>query len=191
MQAIGLNGTRRLLGVSTFVFALAACSAGASPAPAGTAGPGGTAPPAGATAPVTASAGASAAGTAAAAGDGCRYATVAEVGAAYGFTVATAKATPPADDNYVYCEYASADGRTVILTYVSRTQAALAIYDGYRQSKDEAVSGVGDEAFWADDVLYVKKGGVFAGIQARSGSRGTVDVHDAGVALGKVIAGRL
>jgi hypothetical protein len=191
MQAVRLNPTKRLfLGVSTLALVLAACAAGASPAPGGTAGPGDTARPGGTTAPPAASVG-TPGGTAAPAGDGCRYATVAEVGTAYGFTATKANPTPPADDNYVYCQYESADGRTVILTYVSRTQAALMIYDGYKQSQDEPVSGVGDEAFWADDVLYIKKGGVFAGIQARSGTQGTVDVHEAGVALGKVIAGRL
>jgi hypothetical protein len=189
IRTLGLH-----VGATALALTVTACAAAGTPAPAGTSGPGATpgatSGPVGSGAPASAPAGTTAAGTNAPAGDGCRYATVAEVSTAYGFQATTATATPPADDNYVYCQYASADGRTVILTYVSRSPTALMIYDGYKSS-GETVSGVGDEAFWSNDVLYVKKGSIFAGIAPRAGSSGSVDVEVAGVALGKVIAGRM
>jgi hypothetical protein len=189
-----IRATGLRLATGSLALAIAACGSAATPSPVGTIGPGATsdpgssasAAPGGPTATTT-----TATGTTGGTVDGCRYASTAEVGTAYGFTATTATATPPADDNYAYCQYASADGRTVILTYVSRTQIALSIYDGYKKQSDETVSGIGDEAFWADDVLYIKKGVIFAAIQARSGGSGTVDKNDAGEVLGKIIAGRL
>ncbi len=75
---------------------------------------------------------------------------------------------------------------------VSSSAAALVNYDAYKGQASETVSGVGDEAFWSDDVLYLKKGDAFAGIRLGPGSdQGSVDSHEAAVALGKVIAGNM
>lgn len=172
--------------LACLVLALVACtSAGSSQAPGVSTDPGGSAPAASSPASASSSLGPTA--------DACQLATAAEVGTAYGFTAATATANPPADANYAYCEYASDDGNTVVLTYISLSQAALAIYDGYKADADEMVTGVGDEAFWDNEVLYVKVGDAFAaiGLRGGSGSAGSVDPTEAGVALGKVIAGRM
>lgn len=113
MDATTLIRTTGLrLAMGSLALALAACGAAATPAPAGTAGPGATSGPAGSAS--TASSRPAATGTAGGPVDACRYATVAEVGAAYGFTATTAKST--ADDNYAYCEYKGANDHVKILT---------------------------------------------------------------------------
>jgi hypothetical protein len=174
--------------LATLVLALAACTS-SSPA-ASTGGEPSTATSE-STAPGSSTAPASSTGTGSTA-EACALATTDEVGTAYGFTVAIADPNPPADTNYSYCTYAQAgDTPANVLTYVSLSEAALAIYEGYKAQADETVSGVGDEAFWADDVLYVKKGSAFASIQAVPSRPGSVDPHEAAVALGKIIAGNM
>lgn len=188
------SGTTRAIGLPVGILvtlalalALAACTS-SSPA-ASTGGEPSTAT-SGSTAPGSSTAPASSTGTGSTA-DACALATAGDVGTAYGFTAGTAT-TPPADDNYAYCEYPSADGQVIVQTYVSFTAAAMTIYDGYKGQADETVDGVGDEAFWSEDVLYIKKGDAFAGIRlAPASDESPIDSREAAVALGKIIAGNM
>lgn len=185
------SAIRRTIGLpvgilATLVLALAACTS-SSPA-ASTGGEPSTATSQ-STAPGSSTAPASSTGTGPAV-VACELATKDEVGTAYGFTVAVAD--PTADENYSYCTYAQAgDVPANVLTYVSLSEAALAIYEGYKAEADETVSGVGDEAFWASDVLYLKKGNAFAAISTAPSRPGSADPREAAVALGKIIAGNM
>lgn len=115
--------------------------------------------------------------------DACKLATVAEVSAAYGFTVAST--TPSSDTVYAYCDYASADGQKATI-FISITAAGPQYMDTVKVNEGVPVSGVGDDAFWSTGSMpgiYFTKGGVL--VHASAGP------EDAVVKLAKAIAGRM
>jgi hypothetical protein len=119
--------------------------------------------------------------------DACKLLTVAEVAAAYGQTVD--QAVPSADDLYAYCTYQGAGGKVNV--YVSKSvQAASSAFGTVKVNAGQAVSGVGDEAFWSTDStmagLYFLKGGVLAHISGSSSGP-----EDPIIQLGKLLASRM
>ena len=117
--------------------------------------------------------------------EACSLLTVAEVAAASGLALTTAK--PDSDDLYSYCKYT---GEGTVNTFVTKSAAAASYFGTVKINKGVAVPGVGDEAFWSEDSfqpgLYFLKGGVLAYI---SGS--VFGPEDPIVALGKLMASRM
>lgn len=119
--------------------------------------------------------------------DACKLLTVAEVAAAYGQTLD--QAVPSADDLYAYCIYQGSGGKVSV--FVSKSvEAASSAFATVKVNKGEAVSGVGDEAFWSTDSfapgLYFLKGGVLAYISGSS-----YGPEDPIIQLGKLFASRM
>lgn len=166
---------------------LAACG-GATQAPAGA-----TPNPTQATATGPASLAPSAAPSAAATGgavlaDACGYLIPDEVAAAVG--ISNPLPAPSADEFYTYCTY-SAPGAPELKIFVTKsTETASTVFNTMKVNDGEAVTGVGDEAYWSTDSfqpgLYFLKNGVLAYI---SGSASGPD--DRIVELGKLLAERI
>ena len=162
------NATFRTSGAVVILLVLVACGGGAAT----TQGPAGTTPtqpqataagaptnaPTNAVVPTNAATNAPTAGSSSA--EACSLLTVEEVAAAFGETLDTAE--PSADDLYSNCKY-SGDGGEVT-TFVGKSpEASLSYFNTMKINDGEAVSGVGDEAYWSTDSfmpgLYFMKGG--------------------------------
>jgi hypothetical protein len=186
-----LHGTRSSLkrGTSAVVLmlTLVACG-GAAQAPA-SATP--SQPPASAAGvpTVAPSAAASAAATGRAVlADACGYLIPDEVAAAVG--MGNPLPVPSADDLYTYCTY-SAPGAPELKIFVTKSaETASTAFNTAKANDGEAVSGVGDEAYWSTDSflpgLYFLKDGVLAYI---SGPASGPD--DRIIELGKLLAERI
>jgi hypothetical protein len=174
--------TRRLRGAPAVVLMLilVGCSSGSGTPAAPTTQPGAT--PAG----VPTLAPTSAATAATADVDACKFLTPAEVSAAYGQTVKAGE--PSADDLYAYCTYKSNNDKVTL--FVTRSSDAAAYFQTVKINKGQAVSGVGDEAYWGTDSflpgLYFLKGGTMAYL---SGPQ--TGPEDPIVQLGKLLASRM
>ena len=160
---------------------LAACGGAAAP----TATPGGpTTPPGQPTpAPTSAPVVTPPAGVAI---DACTLLTVEEVSAAWGDTLEGAVSTSVAP--YSYCAYGA--GGEVDTWVLTDATAAASVFGTMKINDGEAVSGVGDEAYWSTDSfqpgLYFLKGGIGGFI---SGPQSGPD--DAIVQLGVLMASRI
>jgi hypothetical protein len=112
--------------------------------------------------------------------------TAAEVSAAYGGTLDTAE--PSEDPLYSYCTYS---GEGEVRTYVTKDAAtATSMFGTMKINAGEAVSGVGDEAYWSTDSfapgLYFMKGGLLAYISgAQTGPEEPI------LELGRLLASRM
>jgi hypothetical protein len=119
--------------------------------------------------------------------EACALLTPAEVTAAYGDTLDTA--TKSSDTIYSYCQYTGDGGQ--LKTWVTQDPAAIpSVFGTMKINKGEAVSGVGDEAFWSEDSyapgLYFLKGSALAYIE------GSVFAPDSKIVdLGKLMATRM
>ena len=170
---------------------LAACG-GVTQAPAG-ATPNPTQATATGPASLAPSAASSAAPSAAATGgavlaDACGYLIPDEVAAAVG--ISNPLPAPSADEFYTYCTY-SAPGAPELKIFVTKAaEAASVAFNTAKVNDGEAVTGVGDEAYWSTDSfrpgLYFLQNGVLAYI---SGSASGPD--DRIVELGKLLAERI
>ena len=134
------------------------CAGGAGP----TATPGGPTDPPGQPTPGPTSTPAGQPTGAPVAVDACTLLTVAEVSTAYGETLEGAVSSSA--ESYAYCAYGADDE---VRTFVNTDPAAASSVFGTMKINDgEAVSGVGDEAYWSTDSfqpgLYFMKGGVLA-----------------------------
>lgn len=162
------------------VLILAGCSAG-TPAP--TTGPTGAptvAPTAGVTnAPTTVTSNLEA----------CSLLTPAEVSAASpDYPLDTA--TPDSDSLYSYCKYTGSSGGQVRTWVLTDAASVASVFGTMKVNAGEAVSGVGDEAWWSNDSfqpgLYFLKGGVLGFISgAQTGPEDSI------VALGVLMASRM
>jgi hypothetical protein len=120
--------------------------------------------------------------------DACAFLTPKEVSAAFGSPLDVG--VPSSDELYAYCTYQSAGGGKVDV-YVSKSaEAASSAFATVTVNKGEAVSGVGDEAFWSTDSsmagLFFLKGGVLAHISGSSDGP-----EDPIIQLGKLLASRM
>jgi len=120
--------------------------------------------------------------------DACGYLIPDEVAAAVG--ISNPLPAPSADDLYTYCTYA-APGAPELKIFVSKSpETAAAGFSTAKANDGEAVSGVGDEAYWSTDSflpgLYFLKDGVLGYI---SGSASGPD--DRIIELGKLLAERI
>lgn len=120
--------------------------------------------------------------------DACALLTLAEVSAAVDDTID--KAVPSADERYAYCEYQVSGDRRVRVFVTKSRETATSVFGTMKINKGEAVSGVGDEAFWSTDSfqpgLYVMKGGTLAFISGSSSGP-----EDPIIALGALLVSRL
>jgi hypothetical protein len=119
--------------------------------------------------------------------EACSLLTPAEVAAAYGGALDLA--TPTSDELYSYCSY-SGDGGEVRIFVTKSAETASAVFGTMKINDGEAVSGVGDEAFWSTDSfqpgLYFLKGGLLVFIEgSQSGPEDSI------VELGKLLASRM
>lgn len=120
--------------------------------------------------------------------EACALLTPAEVGAASELTLDTA--TKGFDQIYSYCTY-SGENDDEVKTYVTQNAAAITTAFGtVKINKGEAVTGVGDDAFWSNDGfapgLYFTKGGALAYIEGS-----TTGPDSPIVELGKLMATRM
>ncbi len=92
----------------------------------------------------------------------CSLLTIDEVSTAYGETLVGALAE--SDIYYVYCTYG--DDRQVRTFLTTEASVAQSVFATMKINDGEAVSGVGDEAWWSTDSfqpgLYFMKGGALA-----------------------------
>lgn len=120
--------------------------------------------------------------------DACALLTPEEVSAAHGSVLDVA--VPSADDLYAYCTYQAGGGDKVDVFISKSVEAASSAFATVKVNKGEAVSGVGDEAFWSTDSfapgLYFMKGSVLAYISGSS-----YGPEDPIIQLGKLLASRI
>lgn len=120
--------------------------------------------------------------------DACALLTPEEVSAAHGSPLDVA--VPSADDLYAYCTYQAGGGDKVNVFISKSVEAASSAFATVKVNKGEAVSGVGDEAFWSTDSfapgLYFMKGSVLAYISGSS-----YGPEDPIIQLGKLLASRM
>lgn len=176
------------LGAVLLLF-LAACGGAAAP----TDTPGGPTNPPGQPTPAPTSTQAPAPTGAPVAIDMCSLLTVEEVSSAYAATEdhtgeTLEGAEPTSAESYSYCVYGS--DREVTTWINSDPAAAASIFNTMKINDGEAVSGVGDEAYWSTDSfqpgLYFMKGGRGAFI---SGSE--YGPEDPIIQLGVLLASRM
>jgi hypothetical protein len=119
--------------------------------------------------------------------EACTLLTPAEVAAASGQTLDTA--TKDSDPIYSYCMYTGSGGK--MRTFVTQDAAAIpTVYGTMKINKGEAVSGVGEDAFWSEDGfqpgIYFMKNGALAYISgAQTGPEPKI------VELAKLMASRM
>ena len=118
--------------------------------------------------------------------EACSLLTVDEVGTATGGTFDTA--LPTSDEMYTYCAYS---GLSSLKTSVTKSpDTASMVFNTMKINAGEAVSGVGDEAFYSTDGfrpgLYFLKSGQMAFIGGGQGGP-----SDEIVALGVLMASRM
>jgi uncharacterized protein DUF3558 len=182
----GFRGITRpvLRGVAAvaLVLLLVGCSGGTAAPPAATPTPAATTA---AGAPTTAPSSAATAGSTTV--DACDFFTPDEVGVAYGVSRPFPK--PSSDDLYAYCTY-TAPGAPDIRIFVTKSGNAASYFNTAKANSGQAVSGVGDEAYWSTDSflpgLYFLKGGVMAYLSGPA-----TGPQDSIVQLGKLLASRM
>lgn len=119
--------------------------------------------------------------------DACTLLSVAEVAAAVPDAEVTT-ATPSSDIYYAYCAY---EGYSKVTTYVStNASVAASVFATMKINSGEAVTGVGDDAWWSTDSflpgLYFMKGSVLAFISgAQTGPEQNI------IDLGTLLASRI
>ena len=121
--------------------------------------------------------------------DPCGLATIEEVSSALGVDVVEAEAQT--GDDTTYCNYRTADGTSVMALSFSRGQTF--VFDSFKNASDAIpVPGIGDDAVFSSDTLFIKRGDAVVGIQA-----GQIDVDDTDeiiqllTEVARAIAGRL
>jgi hypothetical protein len=97
---------------------------------------------------------------------------------------------PSEDELYSYCTY-SAPGAPELKIFVTKTtETATTAFNTAKANKGEAVSGVGDEAYWSTDSflpgLYLMKSGLLGYISGSSSGP-----EDRIIELGKLFAERI
>jgi len=121
--------------------------------------------------------------------EACSLLTVAEVAATSDYALDLA--TPDSDDLYSYCKYTAPRGGGEVSTFVTKSAATASSYFAtIKINTGQAVTGVGDDAFWSTDSfqpgLYFLKGGLLAYISgAQSGPEDSI------INLGKLMASRM
>jgi len=109
---------------------------------------------------------------AAAGADACALLPAEEVGTALG--VSGVKATPMPGSDVSYCNYDSADGKSVAATSYSTN--ASAVYPTFASAEGAIpIPGVADGAVISGGVVYVLKGNSMFGFQPGSGANITPD----------------
>jgi hypothetical protein len=119
----------------------------------------------------------------------CALLTLAEVSAAFGSTLDIAE--PTSADPWAICVYFQSNGEDDVSVMVSTSADAAASYFATMKGlANEAVTGVGDQAFWSTDPyapgLYFMKGSVMASIS------GSPDgPQDPIIQLGRLLVSRM
>ncbi len=103
--------------------------------------------------------------------EACSLLTTAEVAAASGMELNAA--TPDSDSLYTYCKYSGGSSSDEVRTFVSKDAAtAASVFATMKINAGQAVTGVGDEAYWSTDSfqpgLYFLKGGQLGFISGSS-----------------------
>ena len=181
------NATLQTSAAAILLLIVAACGGGAAATqrPAGATTP---AQPTAAGVPTSAPLPTTAAATtgAVSGADACSLLTVDEVSAAYGDTLDTAK--PTSDDQYSYCDYGA--DREVRIYVAKAPGASQQVFDTMTINDGEAVSGVGDAAYWSTDsfapgLYFLKNGGLAIHFGLSDGPEAPI------VALGVLLANRM
>jgi hypothetical protein len=109
------------------------------------------------------------------------------VGTAYGVSHPFPK--PSSDDLYAYCTY-TAPGSPEVRIFITKSGDSASYFNTAKANAGQAVSGVGDEAYWSTDSflpgLYFLKGGKMAYLSGPSSGP-----QDSIVQLGKLLASRM
>lgn len=118
----------------------------------------------------------------------CDYMTPDEVATTAGMSQPNRR--PSEDELYSYCSYVG-PGAPELKIFVSKTtETATTAFNTAKANKGEAVSGVGDEAYWSTDSflpgLYLMKSGLLGYISGSSSGP-----EDRIVKLGKLFAERI
>jgi len=119
--------------------------------------------------------------------DACEFLTPDEVGTAYGVSRPFPK--PSSDDLYAYCTYTT-PGAPDVRIFVTKSGDSASYFNTAKANAGQAVTGVGDEAYWSTDSflpgLYFLKGGKMAYLSGPSSGP-----QDSIVQLGKLLASRM
>lgn len=97
---------------------------------------------------------------------------------------------PSSDANYAYCKYSTPGAPELMIFVTKSAENAANQFNTAKLNGGEAVSGVGDQAFWSTDSflpgLYFMKGGTMAYISgSSSGPQAPI------IQLGKLLASRM
>lgn len=113
----------------------------------------------------------------------CSLLSFQEVAASQNEQVQAAQPMPPDQ-----CAYPGQDPMDVVTVKAAKSGAKALFQTEKSQATGAPITGVGDEAFWVQSVLYVRKGDAYAAIDM---TKAPGDVQGGGLNLGKIAAGRL
>ncbi|HWG76139.1 MAG TPA: hypothetical protein VN660_05030 [Steroidobacteraceae bacterium] len=113
----------------------------------------------------------------------CSLLTFQEVAASQNEQVQAAQPMPPDQ-----CAYPGQDPMDVVTVKAAKSGAKALFQTEKSQATGTPITGVGDEAFWVQSVLYVRKGDAYAAIDM---TKAPGDVQGGGLNLAKIAAGRL
>lgn len=123
--------------------------------------------------------------------DACDFLTTDEVATIVG--ISRPIPAPSSDANYAYCTYSTPGAPELKIFVTKSAENAANQFNTAKLNGGEAVSGVGDEAFWSTGSflpgLYFVKGGVMAYISGMSGSSSGPEAPI--IQLGKLLASRM